>query len=77
MTYLFWLISRLPLAWLQAIGGALGLLAAKMPGRYGTRLTENFRHAFPDATDERAQAMSTTNVAVRTTPVTWKSRNIR
>ncbi len=52
MTFLFWLISRLPLAWLHAIGGALGLLAARMPGRYGTRLTENFRHAFPDATDD-------------------------
>lgn len=52
MTLLFWLISRLPLAWLQAIGGALGLFAARLPGRYGRRLRENFLHAFPDATEE-------------------------
>lgn len=51
MTFLFWLISRLPLRVLHAVGGALGLLVARLPGRYGRRLTENFRHAYPDATD--------------------------
>ncbi|MGY8526260.1 lysophospholipid acyltransferase family protein [Paracidovorax citrulli] len=50
MTFLFWLISRLPLRWLQAAGGALGLFAAWMPGRYRDRLRANFLHAFPDAT---------------------------
>ncbi len=60
MTFLFWLISRLPLRLLQAVGGALGLLAARMPGRYGRRLRENFLLAFPDASgpmiDEAARS---------------------
>lgn len=51
MTFIFWLISRLPLRVLHAIGGALGLLAARLPGRYGRRLEENFRHAYPGVSD--------------------------
>ncbi|NMV38839.1 lysophospholipid acyltransferase family protein [Ralstonia insidiosa] len=50
MTFLFWLFSRLPLSALQALGGWLGALAAKVPGRYHDRLIANFRHAYPDAT---------------------------
>jgi len=50
MTFLFWLFSRLPLSVLQALGGWLGALAAKVPGRYHDRLIANFRHAYPDAT---------------------------
>ena len=50
MTFLFWLFSRWPLSWLQALGGWLGALAAKVPGRYHDRLIANFRHAYPDVT---------------------------
>lgn len=50
MTFLYWLFSRLPLSVLQALGGWLGALAAKVPGRYHDRLIANFRHAYPDAT---------------------------
>ncbi|WKZ85416.1 lysophospholipid acyltransferase family protein [Ralstonia pickettii] len=50
MTFLFWLFSRLPLSALQALGGWLGALAAKVPGRYHDRLIANFRHAYPDVT---------------------------
>ncbi|MRS98188.1 lysophospholipid acyltransferase family protein [Ralstonia pickettii] len=50
MTFLFWLFSRLPLSALQALGGWLGALAAKVPGRYHDRLVANFRHAYPDVT---------------------------
>lgn len=78
MTYLFWLISRLPLAWLQAIGGALGLLAAKWPGRYGTRLTENFRHAFPDATDEMVnEAARSMGRMILEMPYFWTRHTIK
>ncbi|CAJ0790659.1 Lipid A biosynthesis palmitoleoyltransferase [Ralstonia condita] len=60
MTFLFWLFSRWPLAWLQALGGWLGALAAKVPGRYHDRLIANFRHAYPDVTpamlDEAARS---------------------
>lgn len=72
MTFLFWLISRLPLAWLQAVGGAFGLLAARLPGRYGRRLRENFRHAFPDATDEMiAEAARSTGRMMLEMPYFW------
>ncbi|AQW30420.1 lysophospholipid acyltransferase family protein [Ralstonia syzygii subsp. celebesensis] len=50
MTFLFWLFSRWPLSWLQALGGWLGALAARVPGRYHDRLVANFRHAYPDVT---------------------------
>jgi KDO2-lipid IV(A) lauroyltransferase len=40
----------LPLSALQALGGWLGALAAKVPGRYHDRLIANFRHAYPDVT---------------------------
>ena len=50
MTFLYWLFSRLPLSVLQALGGWLGALAAKVPGRYHDRLIANFRHAYPDVT---------------------------
>ena len=78
MTFLFWLISRLPLAWLQAIGGALGLLAAKVPGRYGKRLTENFRHAFPDATDEMVdEAARSMGRMILEMPYFWTRHTIK
>ncbi|MGN7102375.1 lysophospholipid acyltransferase family protein [Ralstonia holmesii] len=50
MTFLYWLFSRLPLSVLQALGGWLGAVAAKVPGRYRDRLIANFRHAYPDVT---------------------------
>lgn len=50
MTFLFWLFSRWPLSWLQALGGWLGALAARVPGRYHDRLIANFQHAYPDVT---------------------------
>ncbi|ESH97987.1 MULTISPECIES: lysophospholipid acyltransferase family protein [Cupriavidus] len=77
MTFLFWLIARLPLAWLQAIGGALGLLAARLPGRYGRRLTENFRHAYPDATDEMlAEAARSTGRMMMEMPYFWGRKTL-
>lgn len=61
MKFLLWLVSRLPLSWLHAIGGALGLAAARLPGRYGHRLSANLRRAFPHATqamqDEAARSI--------------------
>ncbi|GAB7549646.1 lysophospholipid acyltransferase family protein [Cupriavidus sp. 8B] len=76
MTFLFWLISRLPLSWLHAIGGALGLLAARLPGRYGTRLRENLRHAYPDASDAMlAEAARATGRMILEMPYLWSRRN--
>ncbi|MFJ1258825.1 lysophospholipid acyltransferase family protein [Cupriavidus sp. CuC1] len=76
MTFLFWLISRLPLSWLHAIGGALGLLAARLPGRYGTRLRENLRHAYPDASDAMlAEAARATGRMILEMPYFWSRRN--
>ena len=76
MTFLFWLISRLPLSWLHAIGGALGLLAARLPGRYGTRLRENLRHAYPDASDAMvAQAARSTGRMILEMPYFWSRRH--
>lgn len=76
MTFLFWLISRLPLSWLHAVGGALGLLAARLPGRYGTRLRENLRHAYPDASDAMvAEAARSTGRMILEMPYFWSRRN--
>ena len=41
MTVLFWLLSRLPLRVLQALGGVLGWLGARIPGRYSRLLRDN------------------------------------
>lgn len=49
MTVLFWLLSRLPLRVLQALGGVLGRLAALTPGRYSHLLRDNLYHAIPQA----------------------------
>ncbi|QEZ45390.1 lysophospholipid acyltransferase family protein [Cupriavidus oxalaticus] len=77
MTFLFWLISRFPLRLLQAAGGALGLLAARLPGRYGQRLSENFRLAFPDATqamiDEAARSAGRMMIEM---PYFWSRKTI-
>ncbi|WP_130392227.1 lysophospholipid acyltransferase family protein [Cupriavidus agavae] len=77
MTFLFWLISRLPLRVLHAIGGALGLLAARLPGRYGRRLVENFRHAYPDATDAMiAEAARHTGRMIVEMPYFWSRKSL-
>ncbi|GJG96033.1 lysophospholipid acyltransferase family protein [Cupriavidus pauculus] len=75
MTFLFWLISRLPLRVLHAIGGALGLLVARLPGRYGRRLAENFRHAYPQATDAMlAEAARHTGRMIIEMPYFWSRK---
>ncbi|WP_454762625.1 lysophospholipid acyltransferase family protein [Cupriavidus campinensis] len=77
MTFLFWLISRLPLRALHAIGGALGLLAARLPGRYGRRLAENFRHAYPDVTDAMlAEAARATGRLILEMPYFWCRKSL-
>jgi len=77
MTFLFWLISRFPLRLLQGVGGALGLLAARLPGRYGQRLKENFLQAFPDATDEMlAEAARSTGRMIVEMPYFWSRKQI-
>ncbi|MGO4304561.1 lysophospholipid acyltransferase family protein [Cupriavidus sp. RAF12] len=77
MTFLFWLISRLPLRVLHAIGGALGLLVARLPGRYGRRLTENFRLAYPDATDDMlAEAARSTGRLIMEMPYFWSRKSL-
>ncbi|PLQ02076.1 lysophospholipid acyltransferase family protein [Cupriavidus pauculus] len=77
MTFLFWLISRLPLRVLHAVGGALGLLAARLPGRYGQRLTENFRHAYPQATDAMiAESARHTGRLIMEMPYFWSRKSI-
>ena len=43
-------LGLLPLAWLQAMGSALGRLGAILPGRYRKRAFENLRLAYPEAT---------------------------
>ncbi len=50
MTFLFWLVSRFPLAWLQGFGAKVGVLISRLPGRYGRRLQANYRQAYPDVT---------------------------
>ncbi len=77
MTFLFWLISRLPLRVLHAFGGALGLLVARLPGRYGRRLVENFRNAYPDATDAMiAEAARNTGRMMVEMPYFWSRKSI-
>lgn len=77
MTFLFWLISRLPLRVLHAFGGALGLLVARLPGRYGRRLVENFRNAYPDATDAMiAEAARNTGRMMIEMPYFWGRKSI-
>jgi len=77
MTFLFWLISRLPLPVLHAIGGALGLLVARLPGRYGRRLVENFRHAYPDATDAMiAESARHTGRMIVEMPYFWSRKRV-
>jgi len=77
MTFLFWLISRLPLRVLHAIGGALGLLVARLPGRYGQRLVANFRHAFPHATDAMiAESARHTGRLIMEMPYFWSRKAI-
>lgn len=50
MTVLFWLLSRLPLRALQALGGMLGWIGAQIPGRYSRLLRDNLQRALPQAT---------------------------
>jgi KDO2-lipid IV(A) lauroyltransferase len=77
MTFLSWLISRCPLFLLEIVGGALGLLAARLPGRYGRRLKENFRQAFPDVTDEMlAEAARSTGRMVIEMPYFWSRKRL-
>ncbi|MEK7696403.1 MAG: lysophospholipid acyltransferase family protein, partial [Pseudomonadota bacterium] len=77
MTFIFWLISRLPLRALHAIGGALGLLAARLPGRYGRRLEENFRHAYPDVSDAMlAEAARHSGRLIMEMPYFWSRKSI-
>ncbi|WP_420994021.1 lysophospholipid acyltransferase family protein [Cupriavidus sp. 30B13] len=76
MTLLFWLISRLPLSWLHATGGTLGLLAARLPGRYGTRLTAHLRQAYPRADAATlAEAARATGRMILEMPYFWCRRN--
>jgi len=78
MTFLFWLISRLPLRWLHAIGGVLGLLAARLPGRYATRLSANFRLAFPDVSDAMlAEAARSTGRMILEMPYFWSRKSLK
>lgn len=77
MTFLFWLISRLPLRLLHAIGGPLGLLVARLPGRYGRRLKENFRHAYPQATPAMlAEAARNTGRMIIEMPYFWSRKAV-
>jgi len=77
MTFIFWLISRLPLRVLHAIGGAVGLLAARLPGRYGRRLEENFRHAYPDVSDAMlAEAARNSGRLIMEMPYFWSRKTI-
>ncbi|WP_342051880.1 MULTISPECIES: lysophospholipid acyltransferase family protein [unclassified Cupriavidus] len=77
MTFLFWLISRLPLRVLHALGGTLGLLVARLPGRYGRRLKENFRHAYPAVTDAQLDdAARATGRMIVEMPYFWSRKRI-
>lgn len=51
MTIVFWLVAQLPLRALHAIGGFLGMIMMRRPSRYTNRLRENYRKAFPQATE--------------------------
>jgi len=77
MTFIFWLISRLPLRVLHAIGGAVGLLAARLPGRYGRRLEENFRQAYPDVSNAMlADAARQMGRLVMEMPYFWSRKTL-
>lgn len=76
MTALFWLLSRLPLRFLQAVGGMFGWFATRIPGRYSRLFHENFRQAVPDATpamlDEAARSAGRMMFEM---PYFWVRRN--
>ena len=52
---IFKVLGFLPLFVLQAIGTALGILAAALPGTYKKRAYENLRLAYPNATPAMAR----------------------
>jgi KDO2-lipid IV(A) lauroyltransferase len=76
MTTLFWLVSRLPIAWAQAVGALVGTLIARLPGRYGQRLRDNYRHAFPDSTEhDITQASRSAGRMMMEMPYFWMRKN--
>ncbi|MDR3430192.1 lysophospholipid acyltransferase family protein [Silvimonas sp.] len=76
MTAVFWLLSLLPLSWAQALGAWLGAGAARLPGRYGTRLQQNYLQAFPERTLAQLQeARRAAGRMLLETPYFWMRNN--
>ncbi|MCS6763318.1 MAG: lysophospholipid acyltransferase family protein [Candidatus Protistobacter heckmanni] len=76
LTGVFWLLARLPLSWMQAVGAAAGLAAARRPGRYSRRLRENLLRAYPQADeamfDEAARSAGRMSAEM---PYGWSRRD--
>jgi KDO2-lipid IV(A) lauroyltransferase len=76
MTAIFWLVSRLPLAWAQTIGDWVGALIGALPGLYRERLEANYLRAFPQATraDFKSAAQSAGRMMMEM-PYFWMRRD--
>lgn len=76
LNFSFGLLALLPLRVLHAIGGVLGELAWRLPGRYQTRLDENFLKAFPNATkSDRKEAARQVGKMAMELPWLWVRKN--
>ena len=77
MAYLiFRVLGFLPLALLQGLGKALGLLGSILPGKYQKRARENLRLAYPDATPAMDRAVMTELLQMfLELPYLWSSSN--
>ncbi|GGP17756.1 lysophospholipid acyltransferase family protein [Silvimonas iriomotensis] len=76
MTAIFWLLSLLPLPWAQALGALLGSSVARLPGRYGTRLQQNYLQAYPDSSSiQFREASRAAGRMVLEMPYFWMREN--
>lgn len=72
----FWLLSRLPLRILQAMGAYLGQLIAYFPGRYQRRLHTHFLLAYPNATPAMlTEAARSAGRMILEMPYFWARKN--
>ncbi len=71
LVLLFRLLSRVPLAWLQAFGRFLGLLVYALPGRYRDRLQQNAAQAGYASRQFARRAAAETGAAILELPWVW------
>lgn len=74
LLYFVRLLAYLPLAWLQALGRALGLFIYMFPGRYRRRLRANARQAgYPGARFARRAAAESGAMILEMPKLWWRS----